>query len=491
MLSDLIDNIIKIDIEEIFNYPFPLDEPFGLEILHNGNIYDFIIRLSSGNDNLICFGSGHNGRNMKNHQNELIKPPFLNRWSWYKYYDESVIAYADPTFFRDEKITLGWYVGGHEWYLKIISQIIQGICENRNIQQNNILFYGSSGGGFASIALATLMPESKALVNNSSFNIFDITEQHYINLINFLEKEFNLPENEIIEKIKYRIDLNELFLRECYVPQLDIYVNSSSPLDVNNRVNPFLKKLFKNPYFKNNLNIHSYFDPDASNEGHNSRIHNNEIKIINFFVKSNLYNGNVEDVDSYLKILDQLEIQEDQLKVLKDENNFFRENLRNDDLVYQLDNQDKLTKIKEETNLLSNLNIENWKSYGDNVVKLSDNVILGENSLELKRGAEKNSFIFYDIACDGNKGDSYSFEVKSFAPRGTPRIRLLALNEKKVIITDSNEINGSPFSKKIQHLSLDITLEGDISYLRIVLVSGFTFDEISFFNEFYLNKKGN
>ena len=123
MLSDLIDNIIKIDSDEIFNYPFPLDEPFGLEIIHNGNIYDFIIRLSSNNDNLICFGSGHNGRNMKDHKNELIKPPFLNRWSWYKYFEESVIAYADPTFFRDEKITLGWYVGAQEWYLKITGYI--------------------------------------------------------------------------------------------------------------------------------------------------------------------------------------------------------------------------------------------------------------------------------------------------------------------------------------------------------------------------------
>ena len=168
-MKNLVDKVIELDYDDVENYNFPLDEPFGLEIIHNGIIYDFIINLSSSNKNLICFGSGHNGRNMRNSKNELIAPPFLNRWSYYKYFDESVIAYADPTFFRDEKITLGWYVGGSEWYLKTISKIIENICINQNIQHNNILFYGSSGGGFVSIALATLIKESKALVNNSSF----------------------------------------------------------------------------------------------------------------------------------------------------------------------------------------------------------------------------------------------------------------------------------------------------------------------------------
>ena len=120
MLSDLVDTIIKIDMEEIIDYEFPLNKPFGLEIIHNGIIYDFIIKLSSNNHNLICFGSGHNGRNMKNSKNELITPPFLNRWSYYKYFNESIIAYADPTFFRDDKITLGWYVGGNDTYYKSI-----------------------------------------------------------------------------------------------------------------------------------------------------------------------------------------------------------------------------------------------------------------------------------------------------------------------------------------------------------------------------------
>lgn len=307
MLSELVDTIIKLDINEVIDYDFPLNKPFGLEIMHNGIIYDFIIKLSSNNNNLICFGSGHNGRNVKNSKNQIKTPPFLNRWSYYKHFNESIIAYADPTFFRDEKITLGWYVGGQEWYLKVISEIIKKICINHNIHQNNILCYGSSGGGFASIALATLIKDSKALVNNSSFNVKDITDQHYKNLMTFLKNEFNQEsEEKIIEKINHRLDLNCLFEKMKYVPEICIYVNIYSPLDFEKRTKLFLNRLFKNPFFKNNLTIQYYYDDTASNSGHNSTIHNNEIKIIKLFAKANLYNHE-NTIDSYLKLIDQLD----------------------------------------------------------------------------------------------------------------------------------------------------------------------------------------
>lgn len=310
MLSDLVDTIIKINMDDIIGYNFPLNKPFGLEIIHNEIIYDFIIKLSSDNQNLICFGSGHNGRNMRNSKNQIMTPPFLNRWSYYKHFNESIIAYADPTFFRDDYITLGWYVGGNEWYLKTISEIIKKICINHNINQNNILFYGSSGGGFASIGLATLIKDSKALVNNSSFDVKDITKQHYINLMIFLKNEIGQnDENKILKNINHRLNLNCLFKKMEYVPEMCIYVNISSPLDFKNRTKLFLKDLFENPFFKNNLTLQYYYDPTASNNGHNSTIHNNEIKIIKLFSKSNLYNHE-KTVDSYLKLVDQFDIME-------------------------------------------------------------------------------------------------------------------------------------------------------------------------------------
>ena len=47
VMSSLVDNIIKLKMDEIVDYEFPLDEPFGLQIIHNDEIYCFMIRFSS------------------------------------------------------------------------------------------------------------------------------------------------------------------------------------------------------------------------------------------------------------------------------------------------------------------------------------------------------------------------------------------------------------------------------------------------------------
>ena len=307
MKNKLFENKISIDMEDIVDYDFPLDEPFALEIIHKGCRYDFIIRLSSSNENLICFGSGATTRNRTDSKGQPIVPPFLNRWSYYGFLDESCIAYADPTFFKDEDITLGWYVGGEDWYLKIISDIIKKICINRNIKHDNILCFGSSGGGFASIGLAALIKDSKALVNNSSFDVRDISKAHYNNLLKFLQKEFKgMSEEAIWELIKHRLNLNTLFKKLKYVPEMCIYINIASPSDFQKRMVTFTNYLFKNPYFRNNLTLQYYYETGASSKGHNALIHNNEKKVLKLFARAYLYNEKKE-VDSYLKLLDCIE----------------------------------------------------------------------------------------------------------------------------------------------------------------------------------------
>lgn len=77
------DNIIRLSINEIKDFDFPKDELFLLEIIEKGVKYEFLINLSSSNDNLICFGSG--GRK------KSLKPPIFQRYSWRKYFDESLI----------------------------------------------------------------------------------------------------------------------------------------------------------------------------------------------------------------------------------------------------------------------------------------------------------------------------------------------------------------------------------------------------------------
>ena len=144
-----------------------MDEPFGLEINHENVKYCFIIRLASDNKNLICMGPGAQLRDARTSQEKLITPPYFNRWSWFSNFDESFIAYADPTYFYDEEIRIGWFVGTKKtWYTEVVGEIIKKIASNQEIKSNNILFYCSSAGGFVSIALGTLLRFLLTMLNS-------------------------------------------------------------------------------------------------------------------------------------------------------------------------------------------------------------------------------------------------------------------------------------------------------------------------------------
>ena len=291
ILRDLVDNIIQLTIEDIENYNFPLNKLLGIEVVYSGIKFEFIAHFTD-NPNLLCFGSGSSSRSQKTSDGKLIKPPFFRRWSWYKYFDENFIAYADPMFYLDEEIILGWYVGDKDmWYLEIISLIIKKIARNINVANNNILFYGSSGGGFSSIELGTLIQDSKVLINNSQFNVLNYYPWASKKLFDVLKKSFiGMDDDEIWDAINFRLNCIDLFKKEKYVPSINYYVNVNSEIDINNHCMPFLNELLENPYFKHDFNIHFYHD----NNGHNPLNTDKSIEIIKSFVKSNLYQDNTK-----------------------------------------------------------------------------------------------------------------------------------------------------------------------------------------------------
>ncbi|MFK4417344.1 hypothetical protein ABH961_005948 [Bacillus sp. RC251] len=81
-------------------------------------------------------------------------------------FEDTVIYYNDPTLYLGE-ISLGWGQGTQDrFYLKDISMILMKILAKLHVDHKNVLFYGSSGGGFMSLILAGFVKGSTALVNN-------------------------------------------------------------------------------------------------------------------------------------------------------------------------------------------------------------------------------------------------------------------------------------------------------------------------------------
>lgn len=141
-----------------------------------------------------------------------------------------MIFYNDPTLYNNPKLTLGWCIGKNdEWYLPVISDIIRILASKNNIKPKNILFYGSSAGGFTSIMLSTLIKNSASIVNNPQIFILKYVESQVNHMLNACFD--NLELEKVLTYYKYRFDAVELFKHEKYVPYITYLVNMDSRLD--------------------------------------------------------------------------------------------------------------------------------------------------------------------------------------------------------------------------------------------------------------------
>ena len=289
-MYSLVNNIIKIDIEEIEDYDFPLDQAFGLQIIHHDELYCFIIRFSSQNKNFICMGPGAHARDEKDSKGNIIYPPFFVRWRWYKYLEESTIAYADPVMFHQDDINITWFAGNkNHWPLEDLASIIEKLARNQGVLNDNILCFGSSGGGFSSIMLATLIKNSKVLVNNPQVFALNYTKRPVEKLLDLLDEEFEYSSREeLINSIKYRLDAIELFKRENYAPFITYYVNIKSKNDINRQALPFIDQ-YQNIEQNNTLNM-VFYDGSSLEKAHDPIPTPETIEIIKDFCEDFLNN---------------------------------------------------------------------------------------------------------------------------------------------------------------------------------------------------------
>lgn len=93
--------------------------------------------------------------------------PQFARWSYYKFLDGSVLNIADPMYTIYDDLLLGWYYGNTDYNLRLyVSDIVKVIAEKINVMHQNIIFYGSSGGGAAVIECASHIAGARAVAIN-------------------------------------------------------------------------------------------------------------------------------------------------------------------------------------------------------------------------------------------------------------------------------------------------------------------------------------
>lgn len=98
----------------------------------------------------------------------LAPLPSFSRWSWYNFTDTSLVSLEDPMFYTFPECTLGWFYGTREEdYREYTARCIKKIADLLNIENKDIVLYGSSGGGTAAVGVSRYLPGCSAVAINA------------------------------------------------------------------------------------------------------------------------------------------------------------------------------------------------------------------------------------------------------------------------------------------------------------------------------------
>lgn len=280
------------DLDKLKSAKFPLDEFFYLVVKDDGVKYQFLVRLSSSNENMICFGS-------EEFDPEKEAPPIFRWHSLEDRFEESVIFYNDPTLYLDQNLRVGWGVGKNDnWYMSVVADIIRVIMVQRGIKPENMLFFGKSGGGFTALILSTLIKNSMVMIDHPELFI-----RSNPNFKQILDACFDDPDKDaVLEEYGYRFDPIKLFRLQEYMPQITLLVDKSTS-EMENQAIPFFDSLTSFEQVNEKLNILAYEaegEPGVDKEATILRIkdHFSQIPDFKLFEKSS-----IKGKDGYLFLI--------------------------------------------------------------------------------------------------------------------------------------------------------------------------------------------
>ena len=202
-------------------------EPMIYAVLRDGVRYEFLIKSSAGSRQAVVFGTGH----LTISREEW---PFFSRQSWMNEIPCSCIYYFDPTLYLGP-IELAWCYGTNErWYLREIADILEILLKALDVPADSALMMGSSGGGFTSIMLATML-RARCMAINPQTDF-----RHYLEApVEKLRQTVLRPDEDWIDE---RADAVELMKREGFVPYVHIYQNVIVERDLKDHIIPLIQK---------------------------------------------------------------------------------------------------------------------------------------------------------------------------------------------------------------------------------------------------------
>lgn len=155
--SLIADNNLLINIEEL-NEKIPESSRFIIDC-HNEFLQDTLFVRQGDAPYLFVSLTGA--------RNDINTLGSFRRWSYYPYYNGHMLSFLDPMFRKFSTLKLGWYYGTESFnLLQQLANIILIFAKHLNIENKNIVFFASSGGGTAALYLSSIIENSNCIAYN-------------------------------------------------------------------------------------------------------------------------------------------------------------------------------------------------------------------------------------------------------------------------------------------------------------------------------------
>ncbi|MGL4819356.1 MAG: glycosyl transferase family 2 [Bacilli bacterium] len=229
------DKTYTLTIEQLKAFTFPVNQQVKLNVVGYEVPFEFLVTHRPTLQSLVVIGSGA-------FNPERIKPPIFHRHSWFKEIEASTIFYNDPTFYLNSSLSVAWLQGtAQHFYLETVAEIVREIQARMNKANEDLLFYGSSAGGFTSMLLGTLFQGSRVLVNNPQTIVPNYSKGHVGRM---METSYQgLAHEEAIQTYQHRLEAVAWFVAHRYVPNMTYLQNAGCAHDLSNHLIPFMRTL--------------------------------------------------------------------------------------------------------------------------------------------------------------------------------------------------------------------------------------------------------
>lgn len=212
-----------------------LNKPALYQCQRDGMTYDFIVSPAAHPSNeLFLLFSGHIDR-------KKMQPPVFRRWSWAEKFAGHCLYFSDPTLYLGTDFGLSWYCGTTTIDpMPVIAELALDIAGRLGIAPAGLLAYGSSGGGFAALRLATLVPELSVVAINPQT---DVTRYRPRLVQAYLDSCLGgMAPEEALQRFPRRFSIieNADLLRNT---RILYYQNRKDHFHISHHMRPFAKKM--------------------------------------------------------------------------------------------------------------------------------------------------------------------------------------------------------------------------------------------------------